>query len=158
MHFDYYDDSRFKKIIKEDENHLLFESLNNLGQLDGILLINKKHLIHTVHQSTELDYYQYLVNYHHKQSTFNPRNLKIDYPQSELKSAIKKQELVGIDNYAFDNTNIGVVTATFEDYFLLQNLNDYSLSDSIQKIHFDDLIAVKLTSNTQVLLTNYLNR
>ncbi|EEJ59102.1 hypothetical protein EFP26_02660 [Lactobacillus johnsonii] len=84
--------------------------------------------------------------------------MKIDYPQSELKSAIKKQELVGIDNYAFDNTNIGVVTATFEDYFLLQNLNDYSLSDSIQKIHFDDLIAVKLTSNTQVLLTNYLNR
>lgn len=118
MHFDYYDDSRFNtyylgKIIKEDENHLLFESLNNLDQLDGILLINKKHLIHTVHQSTELDYYQYLVNYHHKQSTFNPRNLKIDYPQSELKSAIKKQELVGIDNYAFDNMNIGVVTAFY---------------------------------------------
>lgn len=161
LHLDYEDDERFNtyyigKIIKEGKNQLLFASLNNLGQLDGILLISTKHITHIVHQSHELDYYCYLMNHHLQNNTFNPRNLNTDYTFSS-KHFIKINNLIGIDNAKFDNTNIGIVKEIHDNCFLLQNIDEYRISDNIQKIYFDDLIAVELTSNEQVLLKDYLN-
>ena len=96
------------------------------------------------------------MNYHLQNNTFNPRKLNTDYTLSS-QHFIKINNLIGVDNAKFDNTNIGTVKEIHDNYFSLQNIDEYRISDNIQKIFFDDLIDVELTSNEQVLLKDYLN-
>lgn len=160
LHFNYQDDQRFNnfyigKIIKEDQNQLLFESLNDLGQLDGILSINKRHVTHISHQSSDLAYYDYLMHHHIQNDTFNPRKLNTNYKLLSSKDFMQTNPLIAIDNTKFDNTNIGIVKEINKNYFLLQNIDEYQISDNIQKIFFNDLAAIEITSNEQVLLREY---
>ncbi|CCI82172.1 hypothetical protein [Lactobacillus hominis] len=163
IHLDYKDDARFEsfyigQIIKQNSDYLLLAGLNDLGQLDGVYLISKKHITHITSESCELDYYQFAMNYHLQNHSFNLRNLKTDFDLTTFKDWLKPNTLAAFDNSSFDNTNIGIVKGIQDNTLLFQNVVDYKISAVAQEISIQDLASVELTSNEQILLKSYLNR
>lgn len=163
VHLDYQDDDRFEsfyigKIIKQNDNYLLLAALNDLGQLDGIYLIDKKHVVHLTTVSQQLDYFQFAMNYHLQNNTFNLRDLKTAFELNAFTEYLKSNQLTAIDNVKFDQPNIGLIKETKDNTISFQNIEDYRLSSNIQTIALDDIGSIELTSNYQQLLAAYLQK
>lgn len=163
VHLDYQDDDRFEsfyigKIIKQNDNYLLLAALNDLGQLDGIYLIDKKHVVHLTTVSQQLDYFQFAMNYHLQNNTFNLRDLKTDFELNAFTEYLKSNQLTAIDNVKFDQPNIGLVKEIKDNTISFQNIEDYTVASTSQMILLDDIGSIELTSNYQQLLAAYLQK
>lgn len=68
IYFDYTFDDQFGnfvigKVLKYDEDNILLESLNELGQVESIAVIARRHVAHVTEESERLNYFNYLVNW-----------------------------------------------------------------------------------------------
>ncbi|MCZ2946972.1 hypothetical protein NYY74_18015, partial [Acinetobacter baumannii] len=64
------------KVLKHDEDNILLESLNELGQVESSAVIARRHVAHVTEESERLNYFNYLVNWQQKNHSFDPDNLE----------------------------------------------------------------------------------
>lgn len=161
IYFNYADSNRnasffVGQILSENSHYIKFLALNDLGQVDNLCLINKNYIQEIISRDSMLDYYQFLTNYHRKHQSFNIRNLNINTSATTFSEVVKKNNsLISINKADEITAQFGKIKQINTNYFNFQELVDYQFLEQVQKVSFDDLVSVEISSNLQILLTQY---
>ena len=169
IYFDYTFDDQFGsfaigKVLKYDDENLILESLNELGQVELIAVISRNHIVHISEDSEKINYFNYLVKWQKKNNSFDPDHLERSI---NLRGEIKSPTEV-IENWPDDRVvkisdsiyhypdRLGLVTERTEEGFDLKILTEYNLGD-ISDHNYDDLISVDLVSSDMIKMERFVN-
>lgn len=153
----YQDDKLFKefpiigKIIKEDENQILFHRLNIISQIDAITVINKKQIAHRSNTAVDLPYYNFLLHSNKANGTFDPHNLLDN--NYDMKYELKENDMVTLNDVAYGMVT-GIVKKKKKDSFVLHEIRNYAFQEELE-LKYSDIISVDLNSNDLVNLKRY---
>ncbi|MGM9906533.1 hypothetical protein [Lactobacillus sp.] len=132
LYLDWLDDARFGscilgRVIDQSDQYLLFESLNDYGQLESICLINREDVVHETVNSAAIDFSSFLVAYNQQMEIFDPGHLSklaqsLDHVPT-AREVIEKagKQLVSVDDYELAGENLGYVTAVDEEGFTIED-------------------------------------
>ena len=132
LYLDWLDDDRFGscllgRVLDQSDHFLLFESLNDYGQLESICLVNREDVIHETVNSAAIDFSSFLVAYNQKNEIFDPGHLgklaqSLDHVPT-AREVIEKagKQLVSVDDYELAGENLGYVTAVNEEAFTIED-------------------------------------
>ncbi|APG75286.1 hypothetical protein [Lactobacillus delbrueckii] len=132
LYLDWLDDARFGScllglVLDQSDQFLLFESLNDYGQLESICLVNREDVVHESVNSAAIDFSSFLVAYNQKNEIFDPGHLgklaqSLDHVPT-VREVIEKagKQLVSVDDYELAGENLGYVTAVDEAGFTIED-------------------------------------
>ncbi|MBU3828678.1 MAG: hypothetical protein H9806_06070 [Candidatus Lactobacillus pullistercoris] len=159
IHLAYQDDKLFKefpiigKIIKEDENQILFHRLNVMSQIDAVTVINKKQIAHMSDTAVDLPYYNFLLNNNKTKGTFDPHHL-LD-KSYDMTYELKENDMVTLDDVIYGRVT-GIIKKKKNDSFVLKEIRDYAYKEELE-LKYSDIISVDLNSNDLFNLKSYRN-
>lgn len=157
IHLAYQDDKLFKefpiigKIIKEDENRILFHRLNVISQIDAVTVINKKQITHVSDTAVDLPYYNFLLQNNKTQGTFDPHHL-LD-KNYDMKYELKENDMVTLDDVTYGRVT-GIIKEKKKDSFILHEIRNYAFQEELE-LKYSDIISFDLNSNDLVNLKRY---
>lgn len=168
IYFNYTFDDQFGnfaigKILKYDEENLILESLNELGQVESIAVISRKHISHITEESDRLNYFNYLIKWQKKNNSFDPDYLEHSINLSgEIKSSAEIIEewphdrVIKIcDSIYHYPDRLGLVVDRNTESFDLRILTEYNLGD-ISDHEYDDLISVDLAGSDMIKMQRFI--
>ncbi|MBP2058435.1 hypothetical protein J2Z60_001614 [Lactobacillus colini] len=168
LYLDYEDDERFGEaligaVVFHNDDYLVLESLNDIGQLDSYVLINRNYIVHTDQDTELLSYYSFLKKWQIKNGSFDFNNLRsqlIQFDQSiSIDSFLQSKigDMVTINDYQLDNVNTGKIVKLEDKKLYLSNIDDFRLSNNIQEFNYSDLASVDLISNDLLRMKQFFN-
>lgn len=166
LYLDYEDDDRFGEaligtVIFHNDDYLVLKNLNEIGQLDSYVLINRDFIVHTEQYTEMLGYYEFLKNWQIQNGSFDPNNLREQLPYIDKSISIeqflksKLNKLTTINDYQLDNINTGKVVGLEDKKLFLKNIDDFKLENNIQEFNYSDLASVDLISNDLLRLKQF---
>lgn len=166
LYLDYEDDDRFGEaligtVIFHNDDYLVLKNLNEIGQLDSYVLINRDFIVHTEQYTEMLGYYEFLKNWQIQNGSFDPNNLREQLPYIDKSISIeqflksKLNKLTTINDYQLDNINTGKVVGLEDKRLFLKNIDDFKLENNIQEFNYSDLASVDLISNDLLRLKQF---
>ena len=166
LYLDYEDDSRFGEalvgtVIFHNDDYLVLENLNDIGQLDSYVLINRDFIIHTEQYTEMLGYYEFLKNWQIQNGSFDPNHLSEQLPELgesiNIEEFLKNQngEIITVNDYQLDNVNTGKVVGIEDKKIFLKNIDNFKLDSNIQEFNYSDLASVDLISNDLLKLEQF---
>lgn len=166
LYLDYEDDSRFGEalvgtVIFHNDDYLVLENLNEIGQLDSYVLINRKYIIHTEQYTEMLGYYEFLKDWQIQNGSFDPNHLSEQLPELgksiNIEEFLKNQnsEIITVNDYQLDNVNTGKVVGIEDKKIFLKNIDNFKLDSNIQEFNYSDLASVDLISNDLLKLEQF---
>lgn len=167
LYLDYEDDNRFGEaligtVIFHNDDYLVLENLNDIGQLDSYVLIDRNYIVHTEQYTKMLGYYESLKNWQIQNGSFDPNGLKEQLPHLDKSISIEKllkskiNNWVTINDYQLNNVNIGKIIRVEDKKIFLKNINNFKLDNNIQEFSCADLASVDLISNDLLKLGQFL--
>lgn len=169
LYFDYTFDDQFGsfaigKVLKYDDDNLLLESLNELGQVESIAIIARNHIIHTGDESERLKYFNYLVEWQKKNNSFDPDHLErsvniagtIPSPAEVIEDwpldrAVKISDAI----YHYPD-RVGLIADRTESSFDLKILSEYDMGETSDH-DYEDLISVDLAGSEMIKMQQILD-
>lgn len=147
----YYNDDRTNsslvgKIISETDDTILLQVIDDIGVLDSITLIQKKYI--EIISKKNIEFENFIFNFSKKNDYFNIHRLNV-LPNLNIKNFIGSQKLnqiVSVNDYYYDNQNIGFLKQKLDNKFKLQNFDDYQLGNE-SEFEYEDLVSVDLASS-----------
>ncbi|GHV97128.1 hypothetical protein lacNasYZ03_04860 [Lactobacillus nasalidis] len=132
LYLDWLEDDRFGnyllgRVLDQDDHYLLFESLNDYGQLEAVCLVNREDVVHESVTSAAIDFNSFLVARNQRKGIFDPGQLSqlaesLDHVPS-VAEVIQKagKQLVNVDDYELPGENLGYVTEVNGQGFSIQD-------------------------------------
>lgn len=134
------------KIISETDDTILLQVIDDIGVLDSITLIQKKYI--EIISKNNIEFENFIFNFSKKNDYFNIHRLNV-LPNLNIKNFIGSQKLnqiVSVNDYYYDNQNIGFLKQKLGNKFKLQNFDDYQLGNE-SEFEYQDLVSVDLASS-----------
>lgn len=170
IYFDYTFDDQFGnfavgRVLKYDENNILLESLNELGQVESIAVISRQHVAHVTEESERLNYFNYLVDWQQKNHSFDPDNLERSINlHGEIKSIAEviqewpEDRVIKISDSIYHYPDrLGLIQDCNDESFDLKILTEYNLSETSDH-NYEDLISVDLAGSDMLKMQKYIER
>lgn len=168
IYFDYTFDDQFGnfavgRVLKYDENNILLESLNELGQVESIAVISRQHVAHVTEESERLNYFNYLVDWQQKNHSIDPDNLEHSVNlHGEIKSIADvvqdwpKDRVIKISDSVYHYPDrLGLIKDCSDEGFDLKILTEYN-SGEISDHNYEDLISVDLAGSDMIKMQNFI--
>lgn len=169
LYFDYTFDDQFGsfaigKVLKYDDENLLLESLNEVGQVESIAIIARNHIIHTGDESEKLNYFNYLVEWQKKNKSFDPDHLErsvnvagtIKSPKEVVEDWPRNRVVKISDAIYHYPDRLGLIADYTEDGFDLKILTEYNLGE-ISDHAYEDIVSVDLVGSDMKRMQNFLD-
>lgn len=152
IYLDYYDDTRenliIGEIIQENNEKILLGAIDELGILDSLTVIEKQFIRQI--NSQNLKYENFIVYESKKNGYFDLYQLLsspieiLDF--STIIKGMQINQIVSVNDYYYDNQNIGFLKQKLDNKFKLQNFDDYQLGNE-SEFEYEDLVSVDLASS-----------
>lgn len=146
-------------VLEENENFIIFKSIDEKGVLDSYQLRNKEYIVETCNHSK---YFELIDNYilqSKEHGMFNPFNIENTFHlSSDLQDLITLNSMITIVMQDSIELIIGRVTEVQENIIKVKVLDFNSLEfTDVDQIYISDIVAIDLVSVENKLLENYLN-
>lgn len=169
IYFNYTFDDQFGnfvigKILKYDEDNILLESLNELGQVESIAIIARRHVAHVTEESERLNYFNYLVNWQQKNNSFDPdyleRSVNLSGPIKPIAEIIENwsdDHVIKISDSIYHYPDrLGLIVDRENDGFNLKILTEYDVGE-ISDHKYDDIISVDLAGSDMLKMQRFID-
>lgn len=170
IYFDYAFDDQYGnfalgRVLKYDENNLLLEGLNELGQAESIAVIARDHITHVSEDSDRLSYFSFLVEWQQKNASFDPARLERSINlQGEIKSITEvianwpTDRVIKISDSIYHYPDrLGLVRDYDDRNFNLKILTEYDL-DEVSSHNYDDVISVDLAGIDMIKMQKFIEQ
>ena len=152
IYFDYENENRKEsfllgRIIEEEANSLLVETITEDGLLDSYTLVNKKWVSDI--RENSIKFYDYLIEKNKNNGTFNQNGLKVSNDALTIRDAIQNfhlGQIITVNNIAYTSQNIGILKKKNQYGFTIQNFDNYRLAHD-DTFNYDSIASVDLDSN-----------
>lgn len=163
LYLDWLDDDRFGnyllgRVLLEDDHYLLFESINDYGQLEAICLVNRDDIIHECTASPVIDFYSFLLTRNQEAGIFDLNQLdhlaqSLDHVPSPLEVLQNAgQQLVSVDDYAAPGEMTGYIQAlTDSEVYIADPVTGQVAPFAIDRICTIDLASSELEKMKEYL-------
>lgn len=151
LYLDNPNDDNFKNgpiglIERSRSGVVLFKEIDqSSGSLENISLIRENSILNIAHDPDELDYYNYLINYHQARGTFDPYGLESVHVPNRLKpeDLVIPKKLVALTDYN-QGKIMGLVKSSRKNTVTIQPIDNYYLEDDL-KLKWENILAVDFT-------------
>ena len=169
IYFDYTFDDQYGsfgigKVLKDDDDNLVFESINELGQVESIAVIARSHITHITEDSERLLFFNFLVQWQKNNGSFDPdrleRSVKLrDEIQSpaEIIDNWPEDQIVKISDSIYHYPDrLGLIEDRSDSGFDLKIVTEYGLGDT--SVHdYSDLISVDLAGSEMIKMQQFID-
>lgn len=152
IYLDYYDDTRenliIGEIIQENNEKILLGAIDELGILDSLTVIEKRFIRQI--NSQNLKYENFIVYESKKNGYFDLYQLLsttveiLDF--STIIKGMQINQVLSVNDYYFDNQNVGILKKANNRNFKIQNFDNYQLGNE-SEFEYRDLVSVDLASS-----------
>lgn len=169
IYFDYTFDDQFGsfaigKIVKYDDENLILESLNDLGQVESIAIIARTHIVHIAEESERLNYFNYLVDWQKQNDSFDPDHLEHSVNlQGDIKSIPEvienwqEDKVIKISDSIYHYPDrLGLISSYNGDGFDLKITTEYAMDD-ISDHEYEDVISIDLAGSEMIRMQKFLD-
>lgn len=169
IYFDYTFDDQYGsfaigKVLKYDDDNLILESINELGQVESIAVIARSHVTHITEDSERLNFFNFLVQWQKRNGSFDPDKLERSVKlRDEIKSPAEIIEdwpddrVVKISDSIYHYPDrLGLIEDRSDSGFDLKIITEYGLGD-VSDHDYNDLISVDLAGSEMIKIQQFLD-
>lgn len=169
IYFDYTFDDQFGsfaigRIVKYDDENMILESLNDLGQVESIAVIARNHIAHLTEKSERLNYFNYLVNWQKENGSFDPDHLEHSVNlQGEIRSIPEvieewpEDKIIKVSDSIYHYPDrLGLISSYNDDGFDLKIATEYAVGD-VSDHDYEDVISVDLAGSEMIRMQKFLD-
>lgn len=150
-------------IAAQNDNYLLFERINPVGSLSSLELINHKLVYYIAHESSNLNYYRFIVALKQQLKIFD-----IDHIEDRLQYLNriptfretllnkKRQELFTVNNQDFDAADTGLLANLSADTFSMNLINNMEFVNDFEDFLFTKTISISIWSSQTAMISSIL--
>lgn len=168
IYFDYTFDDQFGsfaigKVLKYDDENVVLESLNDLGQVESIALIARSHIAHVTETSERLNYFNYLVDWQKNNGSFDPDHLERSVNLHEIKSLAEviedwpENKVIKISDSIYHYPDrLGFISSYDDTGFDLKIATEY-VADDVSDHEYEDLISIDLAGSEMIRMQKFID-
>lgn len=157
IYLNYEDQKKFEKpligkIIQDNPDNFLVKEINNIGQLVGVVRINKNFIARINNNSSILPYYNFWIKYQLKNNLYDNENLeKLKIPMSNNTIG----QIISVTDKRLGKI-IGILVQKKADNIYIKPVDNYYVQDTI-KINLKNIVKVDLISRWYLKRKDFIN-
>ncbi len=150
-------------IAAQNEQYILFEKINPVGDLTSLELIKRKFVYYIAKESSNLNYYRFIVALKQQLGAFDPDHIEMRLQDlnsvpsfREILFNKKNQELFTVNNQDYDAPDTGLLTNLSADTFSMSLVDNMEFLNDIEDFLFAKTISISIWSSQTAMMSSIL--